>query len=231
MRRRQLGALAVALLPLVACGLGLTGTHEASDLPDRDGRDGALPDSTVTDHSVVDAASAPDAPEDVSIDVLVSKCQKACGAAGGTCDANGTCVIDCNPCTTRPVCPPDIPCNVTCGASGACDQGVDCGKASSCTVTCDATDSCKGPIVCTGGKAPGTLVLPGITSCNITCKSSGACVDIEANAAGSLINCVASGACKDIECGGFSCTVSNCSGCTSNCCAGLCVGVFKNGCN
>ena len=156
--------LAVASLA-PACGLSVVGVDPeglTETLPDGavitlpPGSDGGntvvLEDGRVV---VIPPANeaGPDAPP-------ATTCAAAC--AGGTCDAKGVCQLT----GTGPaqvVCPPGVPCNVTCN-DDECKGGIDCTKASSCTIACNGKGSCAaGAIACAG------------STCDVSCKADGSC--------------------------------------------------------
>jgi hypothetical protein len=105
-----------------------------------------------------------DAEEDATPDAPVSLCEQGC--VGGTCDAQGVCVIDCSAqgaCGDGDVvCPANLPCRVVCG-DHACAKKIQCAMATSCDVQCIGPSSC------------GDVVQCGIGACDVGCLGDSSC--------------------------------------------------------
>jgi hypothetical protein len=120
----------------------------------------------------------------------VVQCQQGC--TGGTCDAQGVCVIDCSAtgaCSaTDVICPASLPCRVVCGEN-ACAHHVQCGTSTSCDVQCVGAASCGDVIQCPVGRCDVTC--SGAMSChkNVKCGTSCACD----------VGCTGSGACGAVS--------------------------------
>jgi hypothetical protein len=126
------------------------------------GGDGRGADATLGDGRLQDAPRPRDG---VVIDspVLGTCDATACGAAGGTCDAIGECVID-TASSAKVTCPAGMPCVVVCATgNNACSGGVDCGQATRCAVTCRGTNACMGGVTCSAG------------DCAVQCDGNNAC--------------------------------------------------------
>jgi hypothetical protein len=134
----------------------------------------------------IDATSkeldATDAPPDSS-----SLCEQGC--TGGTCDAQGVCVIDCSAtgsCTDDVTCPTNLPCRVVCG-DHACTKKIQCGMATSCDVQCIGPSSCSDVVQCgmgacdvrcIGESSCGKHADCGMScACDVTCSGIGSCHD------------------------------------------------------
>ena len=137
-----------------------------------------------------------------------ASCEALCPAAGGSC-VDGGCQIACTQCAGT-VCPPGLPCTVTCGGAGSCSD-VDCGRASSCAVVC------KGG---TGNNCAGVRCVS--PSCLVHCEGNDACTGaIELGGKAAKLECAGANAClAAITCCSQSCNLM-CPGAT-NCNAGLC---------
>ena len=124
-----------------------------------------------------------------------------CMAAGGNCEM-GVCVIACNVADCAPTCPAGMPCRVQC-ASMSCNQGIDCGEASSCEIEC-GDGSCINGITCAG------------SSCTVNCSGTNSC---------SIVGVVCRARTCDIDCGGGqSCKTVKCENHPDTCtlsCGGL----------
>jgi hypothetical protein len=134
----------------------------------------------------------------------VITCPAVCG---GGCD-DGTCTIVGDGFElgrTAIVCPPGLPCRVTCDSVAGCVVPIDCSQATRCEVVCAGDDSCHGGIVCGAG------------ACSIECAGTFACGEIDcADAAGCAIACTGPGSCfsEVICCDAGACAIG-CSGALS----------------
>ena len=169
------------------------------------------------DGSSNDGASLVDGGGDAADGSIVGPptCASLCAAAGGTC-AGGTCQIHCTtsaPCNALVVCPPGLPCKVTCDKDG-CQTGVDCEKASSCDITC-GEQAC-GDVACAG------------STCNVLCDGNGkpACRGAVVCHASSTCHITCSGggkACQEeVVCSGASCAVDCSPNQNASCSSGQC---------
>lgn len=216
--RRWFLVASVALA--VACGISAVGELATGDGPNDGGSDGSGPN--VTDAGGIgDGAPANDASDAATFDAQ-GRCLEVCEA--GTCDA-GTCGIDCadaGSCNQRVVCPPDVACDVRCGAS-QCTQGIDCRAARACNIDC-ADNACVGQnIVCGGGSCSVTCAdnacSQGIQcdagSCDLRCAGAGSCANqaVACNATGACnVACEGLGSCpQSVKCDAGSCNI-RCAG-------------------
>jgi hypothetical protein len=195
----------IAVLVALGCGCGIT--VAGSLLPDgpAGGTDGGAesgatlpeggPDGTAVDDGGGTAIDI--APLDASFDANPLNCETAC--VGGTCDGGW-----CTPCAGAQcknalvVCPPGVPCALTCNA-GECNAGVDCSGATACDVRCIGNGSCtNGPVTCSGA------------ACTLKCSGQGSCNKVVACDAGSCaIGCTGQDSCKNstVDCQAASCQV------------------------
>jgi len=117
----------------------------------------------------------------------VPKCPIACDDCIG-----GVCHIRCGDgaCAALVVCPPDLPCHVSCFGHDACHDGVDCGDASSCAADCSGAGACEHGVTCDGA------------GCQIRCTGDGSCEDGVCCAGDDCPGCTsANGGC--CRCGGY----------------------------
>src|SRR4051812_4320159 len=113
--RRGIAAGGIVLL-VVACGLDVTGVQPADGGPPSDdgGVDRIVPpdgDAAVDDADAGIDSSSIDADAEAG-----PSCAQVCPDAGGSC-SSGTCAITCpgaSACDNDIVCPPGVPCTVTC---------------------------------------------------------------------------------------------------------------------
>lgn len=158
------GAVAIAVCVL-ACGrFGYEERQQDARSRDTGGSDD-LDDGFVTDGPTGDVPF-----------VCPTECNGGC--------ANNECHIDGDALTTI-VCPPGIPCVITCSGFQSCKADIMCGSASSCTVHCVGDHSCYFGVEC--GAGPCTLDCSGpdacpavshcnnSTDCNITCSGVSSC--------------------------------------------------------
>jgi len=131
-----------------------------------------------------------------------ASCGDQCVRNGGRCSA-GTCFFDCaasGACTTRQIlCPPDLPCDVTCGTR-ACTDNVLCPVGATCAIRCSGDESCAKEIICEG-------------QCDVACSGEQACRGGIGGAAVLLeLECSGRESCgSTVQCEGRDCRVS-CSG-------------------
>lgn len=181
------------------------------------GQDGCSDAPTETDTPCPGADAAPDAATDAGIvdsGTVDASCDDLCPAAGGTC-MKGTCQITCTNCTGT-VCPPGVPCAITCNGAQSCVD-IDCGRASSCAVTCKGGNNCAG-IRCDS------------PSCLVHCENDHACTGtIYAAGSNAKVECVGANSClAAITCCADTCNFS-CPGAT-NCMNGLCCSTTSQTC-
>jgi hypothetical protein len=124
-----------------------------------------------------------------------------CVGCKGDC-TNGVCNVNCGAVAcSGSVCAPTLPCNITCPATGKCNdiacntsakctvrcgnQPTSCGQvacnANECDVRCDGNDSCK-----TDG---GGIRLDAGTTASLTCDGNNACSSASCNAATCRLSC------------------------------------------
>jgi len=131
-----------------------------------------------------------------------ASCGDQCTRNGGRC-SEGTCFFDCaaaGACASRQVlCPPDRPCDVTCG-SRACVDNVVCPVGATCAIRCSGDESCAKEIICEG-------------ECDVECSGERACRGGIGGAAVLLqLECSGRESCgSTVQCEGRDCRVS-CSG-------------------
>jgi hypothetical protein len=215
--RRRTRAVVAAFLGtvVVACGIDAIGTYvtplvdpdAAADGPILERRDGAGLDATQQDGEILLDGQPIDGPiGDGGLDVNPANCLKVC--EGGTCNEAGACAITCpgSPACqpdTRIVCPPGVPCEVSCTAQSACNRGVDCSQASRCAINCTAQDTCNEmPNVCAGDTC--TVTCSGQTSCNrsVSCDAGTCAIKCTGNDScnENTVVCNAATACT-VQCG------------------------------
>lgn len=158
--------------------------------------------ASLPDGSDVDGASdgGRDALGDNDVPVIAKCTSSTCVAMGGTCDGTGTCVIHCDDagtCEAGAICPPNVPCRVSCGLGKSCPL-VDCTQAQSCDITCAGKDSC-GTVACGGDH------------CTLGCNGDDTCSDggVTCTAKICAIDCAGGGSTcgGPVKCTGDACTV------------------------
>jgi hypothetical protein len=162
--------LVVALVLTVTGGCLLGGTEAGLGSPIDTGVDAEAVDASTDAIDAIDDAFASDAAsrrEPSQVDAA-AVCPAICADAGvGTCNAAGTCAIDCvaaGTCIGPITCPPGIPCDVTCTGADSCMSSIDCSRASACTIKCIGAGSCKERISCSG------------TTCEVDCTGAATCL-------------------------------------------------------
>jgi hypothetical protein len=132
--------------------------------------------------------------EDEVIDGAPADADPRCPAVCDSCSdlsPDGTryanCEIDCGgtgECSDGVVCPPGMDCVIDCNGTGACAGGVDCSMAEECEVDCFGTNACGDGVVC------------GTRECDVHCIGNGACDDgVVCGAACSCVVACDAGAC------------------------------------
>ena len=202
----MLACRALLALSLMAIACGRIGYDSVALVDDAGGGD-AAPGQPDADPTAPDAdPAAPDADPAAPDAALAcpSICNLGCGDGvcnilGDTLDATGTPIV----------CPPGLPCHVTCGQRQTCRTRIDCTQATgSCLVDCSGDRSCffgatcgAAPceIRCVGFNSCGPLECGETPSCTIACIGDNSC-------AFGAICCGAASSC-DIACtGGGSCS-------------------------
>ena len=187
------------MVATVACGrIGYDSISRVDDAGGGADADPAAPDAD---------PAAPDAPPgtpDASL-ACPSICNQGCG--GGVCNILGD-TLDLS--GTAIVCPPGLPCHVTCEQRQTCRTRIDCTQATgTCTVDCNGDRSCffgatcgDAPceIRCVGADSGGPLDCGTTSSCVVACVGDGSC-------AFGITCCDASSTC-DVSCTG----TGSCSG-------------------
>jgi hypothetical protein len=131
-----------------------------------------------------------------------ASCGEQCVRNGGRC-GEGTCFFDCaarGACDTRQLlCPPDRPCDVTCGER-SCTDNVVCPVGSTCAIRCAGEEACAKEIICEG-------------QCDVECTGERSCRGGIGGAAVLLqLECSGRESCgSTVQCEGRDCQVS-CSG-------------------
>jgi hypothetical protein len=158
----------VAIVWLSACRFGFAPERRDDATTIDDG------DATVGDGATGDTLDAPF--------VCPAECNAGC--AGNACRITGDAL-------TAIVCPPGIPCVVTCSSFQACKADIMCGNASSCHVICNGENACYFGVEC--GPGPCTIDCIAAKACPAAnnCYDSSACT----------INCTGTNSCKgSVDC-------------------------------
>jgi hypothetical protein len=166
-------------------------------------------------------------------------CGQQCETSGGLC-SQGTCFFDCQApgsCNQRQIlCPPGVPCDVTCG-DNSCTDNVLCNADGNCTVRCAGQRSCRQEVICEGIcdvtcsgvrsceggiggpaqlldlKCTGTDSCGSTTQCEgqdcrVSCSGADSCQRVRIFAQRNTLVCSGQGACDDdVSCNGASCNV------------------------
>lgn len=197
-RMRRPAIVAAALLAMLAalahCGLSTTGVELSPSLPAHAPADGA----TGVDAPLPDATSP--GPRDAGADAPAEAGPDAGCPPSCTRCTLGVCEIECTTASCDDddiVCPPGLPCAVTCSGSSACNaKQIVCAPGQRCRLTCTGKDACNsvkiaaadaGPVCidCQGDMANRACVsmactLP--TSCSLDCgpgTSQQSCTSME----------------------------------------------------
>ena len=130
-----------------------------------------------------------------------------CRRAGGRCQDDTTCVIECDEdsiaCNEEPLeCPDGANCQVDCVDEDSCLDEIVCPKDGDCTINCSEVGTCQGAIDCSGS-----------VNCTIDCDEDDSCeggFGVRAGQAALSLICAGEGSCSGdpVECGDAGCSIA-----------------------